>query len=120
MTPGRPCVDCHKTTSVPLTAAGTIFVDVHEPDDCYGVDGLGVAVAILGVATGTELTPRLQVNRAGNFFTSIALPSSYRVKIISGGRESTMMSPVMDGDCNACHTAVGVAGAQGRLVKPAP
>lgn len=117
MTPGRACIACHSTTSVPLTVAGTIFVDLHEPDDCYGVDGLGVAVALLD-DSGVEFAPRLQVNRAGNFYTSKAMPPTYRVKIIAGGRESVMMAQVSDGDCNSCHAAAGVAGTRGRLMKP--
>jgi hypothetical protein len=62
----------------------------------------------------------LQINRVGNFFTSRAMPVSYRVKIIAAGIERVMQAPVTNGDCNVCHTAVGTQGASGRVVKPAP
>ena len=121
MTPGQACVECHaKTPRVPLTLAGTIFPALHERDNCNGIDGLASAVALLDVDTGSEIAPRLQVNRVGNFFSTSAMPARYRVKVISQGIQSVMQAPVTSGDCNACHTAAGTNGAMGRLTKPRP
>jgi hypothetical protein len=119
MTPGRPCIACHAMTprAPQYTIAGTIFPGSHDPDDCNGVDGLGVAVAFF-VDPGAELGPRVQVNRVGNFSIGAATPPAYRVKIIAAGKESIMQTPVTNGDCNACHTASGTQGASGRLLKP--
>lgn len=125
MTPGRACIDCHKKTMsarAPIyTAAGTIFPGVNDADDCNGIDGVGTAVAFMS-PNGMEFIPRQVVNRVGNFFTLSAMPTSYRVKIISAGRELAMqglLTPA-DGDCNTCHSAAGSSGARGRLMKPAP
>jgi hypothetical protein len=125
MTPGRACIDCHEKTmkarAVVYTAAGTIFPGANDPDDCNGIDGVGSAVAFT-TPNGAEFMPRLIVNRVGNFFTENAMPTSYRVKIISAGREIAMQGLLGpgDGDCNTCHSAKGTSGARGRLMKPAP
>jgi hypothetical protein len=119
MTPGRACMACHvMTPAAPqYTVAGTVYAGRHDADDCNGVDGLGIAVAFSDDA-GNELGPRLQLNRVGNFFSTRAMPPFYRVKVLAGGRESIMQSPVTTGDCNLCHTASGASGASGRLLKP--
>jgi hypothetical protein len=119
MTPGRPCIDCHaKTPRTPqYTVAGTVFANAREPDDCNGVDGLGVAIALMS-ENGVEMAPRIALNGVGNFFIARALPAQYRVKIIAQGRESVMQGLVNNGDCNLCHTASGASGASGRLVRP--
>jgi hypothetical protein len=121
MTPGRPCIACHLTTprSPQYTVAGTVYTSLHDPDDCNGSDGIAVAIAFMD-DRGAELGQRLQINRVGNFFTSRAMPVSYRVKIIAAGIERVMQAPVTNGDCNVCHTAPGTQGASGRVVKPAP
>ena len=121
MTPGRPCIACHVTVpqSPQYTVAGTVYANVHDPDDCNGVDGLGIALAFLD-DRGQEFIPRVQVNRVGNFVGSRAMPTSYRVKIIASGIERFMQSPVTNGDCNVCHTQAGAQGASGRVVKPLP
>ena len=48
MTPGRPCIACHVTVpqSPQYTVAGTVYANVHDPDDCNGVDGLGIAAGL--------------------------------------------------------------------------
>jgi hypothetical protein len=119
MTPGRACMACHvMTPSAPqYTVSGTVYAGPHDADDCNGVDGLGVAVAILS-DTGDEIGSRLQLNRVGNFFATRAMPPLYRVKVLAGGRERVKQSPVRTGDCNLCHTAAGTMGASGRLLKP--
>lgn len=119
MTPGRACMECHaKTPSTPqYTVAGTIYAGPHDPDDCNGVDGLGIAVAFF-TDNGSEIAPRLQLNGVGNFFSTRPMATPYRVKVISEGRESIMQMAVDNGDCNHCHTASGSLGASGRLLKP--
>jgi hypothetical protein len=121
MTPGRACMACHATTPATpqYTIAGTIYSGLHDPDDCNGADGLGIAVAILD-DNGTELGPRLQVNRVGNFFAERIMPARYRVEVIAGRGRSVMQTPVTNGDCNSCHTAAGTLGARGRMLKPMP
>jgi len=121
MTPGRPCIACHLTVpqSPQYTVAGTVYGDVADADDCNGVDGLGVAIAVMD-ERGAEIVPRLLVNRVGNFVGSRAMPAAYRVKIVASGVERVMQSLVMNGDCNVCHTATGAQGASGRVVKPKP
>jgi hypothetical protein len=123
MTPGRACIECHaKTPAAPqYSIAGTIYADAgrHDADDCNGVDGIGIAVALL-MDNGSEIGPRLQLNAVGNFFTSRTMPAQYRVKVIAQGVERVMQTPVTNGDCNVCHSADGKLGASGRLVKPRP
>jgi hypothetical protein len=119
MTPGRPCIECHTMTprSPQYTVAGTIFPGRRDADDCNGIDGLGVAVAFLR-DDGSEIRARVQVNGVGNFFLTAPMPAQYRVKVIAQGKESVMLTPVTNGDCNLCHTAAGELGASGRLMKP--
>jgi hypothetical protein len=121
MTPGRPCIACHLTApqSPQYTVAGTIYGNLHDPDDCNGIDGHGVAVAFLN-DSGMEIGNRVQVNRVGNFVYSRPMPPAYRIKIIAGGIERLKQTPVTNGDCNLCHTASGAQGARGRIVKPVP
>ena len=121
MTPGRACMACHVTAPAApqYTVAGTVYPGPgrRDADDCNGVDGLGIAVAVL-TDSGDEIGPRLQLNGVGNFFSTRAMPTSYRVKVLAGGRESVKQRPIMTGDCNLCHTASGAFGASGRLLKP--
>jgi hypothetical protein len=122
MAPGTPCMasGCHSTVGTRMTMAGTVYgpAGLRDHDNCNGIDGAGVAVILFDDA-GNEIAPRLQVNAAGNFFTNRLLPPSFRVKVVTSGRESVMQTPVTDGNCNSCHTADGTAGAMGRIV-PSP
>lgn len=123
MMPGSACLDCHRNPTAPtllkLTAAGTIYPALSDPDDCNGIDGtmVGIAVAFMD-ESNLEIVPRLAVNRAGNFVGSRALPARFRTKIIFQGQEFPMKGVVTDGNCNACHTAKGASGASGRLTQP--
>ena len=131
MNPGVPCMGpgCHSPTSKspiePMTMAGTIYPLGGERDenDCNGIDPVGIALAVMDDA-GMEVIPRIQLNQAGNFYTSKALPDTYKVKIIQQGREVPMIAPVNGrmngGDCNFCHQAVDYMGAKGRIVPPRP
>jgi hypothetical protein len=109
MNPGVPCMGsgCHTSSSKsPLTLAGTVYPPNGRRDEnnCNGINGSGVAVAIMD-ENGVEVGGRLQVNAAGNFYTNRMLPPSYKVKVISMGREAVMEAPVTDGNCNYCHTS---------------
>ncbi len=119
MTPGQPCIDCHRREGEGprYTVAGTIYPTGHEPDDCVGVDGraAGITVEITDAAGNTlNLTP----NEAGNFFTSQRLTFPITTKIISPDGERPMLTPFEDGDCNTCHDENGSDGAPGRIVIP--
>ena len=121
--PGRTCMasGCHSANSkAPFTIAGTVYPlkGDHDDDDCNGIDGAS-GVSITDEA-GMELFPRLQVNSAGNFYTTKSIPGTFRVKLFSQGREIAQMSTVSDGNCNSCHSKDGVAGAKGRIVPPPP
>ena len=123
MSPGRSCIagGCHSAASkTPLTMAGTIYSTRNDVDDCNGVDGTTYAVVPVDMDGTTELTQRLFVNQAGNFWTSKVLPPSYKVKVIHAGRATVMMGAVTDGNCNACHSAEGAMQAAGRIVAPLP
>jgi hypothetical protein len=63
-----------------------------------------------------EFIARIQVGPVGNFYTSKALPPSFRVKVVARGMEFRMMAPVTDGNCNYCHSPDGFMNAAGRIV----
>jgi hypothetical protein len=115
MTPGEACITCHdkKSRAPHLSAGGTVYPTLHEPDDCYGVNG-GTQIIVTG-ADGVKQT--LTVNRTGNFYTrtSIALP--YKASIVRNGKTRTMKTLQKDADCNKCHTAEG-GDAPGRIIAP--
>jgi hypothetical protein len=122
MSPGTPCMSsgCHAAGSpTAFTLSGTVYTKsgLHDDDNCNGADGTkAVAVVILNVNdVSEEIAPRIPVNAWGNFFVQQALPPSFRVKVLHAGSELLMMSPVTDGNCNACHTAAGTMNAAGRI-----
>jgi hypothetical protein len=126
MNPGLPCMGsgCHTQTSkTVLTVAGTIynFNAQHDENNCYGLDStmVGAAVALLD-ENGMEISTRLQMNPAGNFWTNKPVPPSYKVKVISNGREAPMIAAVNDGNCNSCHSPDGIAMAKGRITVAPP
>ena len=106
-----------------MTLGGTVYGLGGERDenDCYGMDTGAIAVLDL---QGMEISTRIQVNPAGNFYTERALPDTYKVKLISQGREITMDTPINGkmngGDCNYCHSAADFMGAKGRIVPARP
>jgi hypothetical protein len=127
MNPGVPCMGsgCHTSSSkTVLTIAGTVypFIAPHDENNCYGLDPTIslAAIAILDVDTGAELMARVVANVSGNFFTTRPLPPTYKVKVISAGREAIMNAPVSDGNCNFCHTADDFMNAKGRITPQPP
>jgi len=115
MHPGGDCIDCHAGGGGPrFTAAGSVMDAWHEPDDCFGMQG--VAVEILG-ADGA--TTRLTTNETGNFYTSDAIATPYTAKLIGAdGATREMFTAQTDLDCMHCHTAAGANGAPGRIGHP--
>jgi hypothetical protein len=136
MNPGVPCMGpgCHSPNSkapiVPMTMGGTIYAPMgpnnenHDDNDCNGIDGTGMALAVFDEANTMEVHSRIFVNAVGNFYTSKALPPVYRVRVVQGGREAIMNAPVNGamggGDCNFCHQALDYMGAKGRIVPKPP
>ena len=117
MRPGEACITCHSARGGPaFTVAGTIFPTAHEPDDCDGKDGAGVLTVTLIDVNGTVTS--LDVNSAGNFYTTDELFPPLTVKVFDGTSERIMGAPLTAGDCNSCHTEKGVNGAPGRIMAP--
>ena len=117
MHPGWNCISCHAQGEGPrFIVAGTVYQQLDEPNDCYGVEGV---VVQLTDAKGKVI--RLTTNLAGNFAArarsgSIAFPIT--AKVLYKGNESVMASPQSTGNCAQCHTAKGRNGAPGRIVAP--
>lgn len=90
--------------------------DYSDDDACRGVPG--VTVDILDVNGQVALT--MLSNGAGNFFSeggaSVAMP--YTARVTLEGRVREMATATDNGDCNSCHTSVGLEDAPGRIVLP--
>jgi len=115
MHPGGDCIGCHSTRRAPrFTVAGTVMDAWHEPDDCFGTDGVLVEI------TGADgVVTFLHTNATGNFSSraSIALP--YTVKLTGpDGATREMFTAQTDLDCAHCHTQAGANGAPGRIGRP--
>jgi hypothetical protein len=124
MRPGEPCRKCHvvlgQATGKTFDVGGTVYLTAHEPDDCNGVNVSG-AVVVITDAKGAEHT--LAVNSVGNFYHNDlfgfgAFPMPIQAKVVYGGKERVMATPVSTGDCNSCHTETGTSGAPGRIMLP--
>ncbi len=116
MAPGTACVACHAMIGKPLYVAGTVYPTYHEDDLCLGVTGVEVEVVDDSGATHT-----LDVNSSGNFYEQNPLapwPSPWKVSVVRGSARRSMVAPVLNGDCNSCHTAAGANSAQGRIIGP--
>jgi hypothetical protein len=115
MAPGKPCLSCHAASAPLFSFAGTIFPSAHEPDDCFGAVGNGVAILIKG-ANGQRLT--ITPNAAGNFIAAASVPTPYTVEVTYQGRTRAKAQPQTSGDCNSCHSQQGTNGAAGRITLP--
>lgn len=116
MRPGRDCIACHveRGEAEEITLAGTVYGDVGEADECFGVADVEI---VLTGADGRVVT--LQSNEAGNFsreHLSIAVP--YTAKLVFEGRERPMVMPQTELSCNSCHAQIGLNNAPGRIVAP--
>lgn len=125
MHPGRTCLACHADQEPDLATrfavAGTVYPTMHEPDDCFGLDGAQTPTYI-EITAADERVVKLPVNAAGNFMYDreelgdLAFPITARA--VQGDRERRMYTPQTSGDCNACHTESGANGAPGRIAAP--
>jgi hypothetical protein len=121
MNPGMACIQCHTDMqeAASVTVAGTVFPTGHEPDLCnaQAASVAGATVIFTDVA-GTE--HRMPVSDAsGNFHFKgpASFPGQARV-VDADGHERRMLTPVMHGDCNLCHTQDGANAAPGRITMP--
>jgi hypothetical protein len=118
MHPGGNCIVCHGSGEGPrFVVAGTVYRQMNEKTDCYGVQG---AVVTLTDASGAVV--RLTANKAGNFMSRgrekehLTMPLT--AKVVFHGAERAMGTPQSTGNCAGCHTAQGANGAPGRIVIP--
>lgn len=115
MHPGKDCIGCHATNGGPrLTIGGTVMDAWHEPDDCFGAEG--VTIEIIG-ADGVSTF--MHSNATGNFYTNASIALPYTAKLTGAdGATREMFTPQMDLDCAHCHTQDGANGAPGRIGVP--
>ncbi len=117
MHPGLSCIGCHAKGEGPrFVIAGTVFQNISEKDDVYGVPG-----AVVQITDAKGKVRKLTTNASGNFSlrawgNTIALP--FTAKVMYKGNENAMGTPQSTGDCAACHTAQGMKGAPGRIIVP--
>lgn len=136
MTPGQACITCHDKENAKhagkkkdsnddddddeeleapaFSVAGTVYPTLREPDDCFGVGSLDAQVVVTGADGKTQT---LEVNRAGNFMSEIAVAKPYTAKVVRGGKTRTMKTPQTNGDCNHCHSQEPKE-APGRILAP--
>lgn len=112
MHPGGACISCHeKEGEGPLfRVAGTVYAASAEQLGCFGASG---AQVVISADDGQSVS--LETNTAGNFMYEGALAFPLSVKVVQGGKENAMASPVTNGDCNSCHEA---GSGPGRIVLP--
>ena len=131
MGPGEACISCHQQRHEgPQLVGGTVYPTGHEPNDCVG-GSAGITpsittaqVILIGSDTNKTQFP-MTVNANGNFYLSLrrgATPPKfpYTAKVVWNGKERVMSTAQTNGDCNSCHTAVGLMMAPGRVTLPAP
>jgi hypothetical protein len=117
MNPGESCIACHTAEDEgPIySAAGTVYEELDEADDCFGVEGVEVEITDAGGSVFSMIS-----NEAGNFFLSSqqSIEVPYTAKVIYNGMERTMASSQTNTDCASCHTSSGSDGAPGRVQIP--
>lgn len=125
MNPGMACKTCHMQLAPfvngRILIGGTVYETGHEPDLCFGIDGVKEPT-IVEITDANKMVTQLEVNQGGNFlwdkvqYGTVAFPITARV--VRGDQERVMIAPQMDGNCNDCHTEDGANGAPGRIVAP--
>ena len=118
MRPGMDCISCHASGEGPaFTAAGTVYSDYHQEDDCYGEPGVTVEITD---ADGAVFTA--ESNDAGNFYfrpgDAVIQPPYTARLLVAGVETNAMVGEQTDPNCAACHTADGANAAPGRIVNP--
>jgi len=125
MNPGKACKTCHTQlepfVNSRILIGGTVYQTGHEPDLCFGIDGVKDPMFV-EITDATMKVTQLEVNQGGNFlwdkFEAGDLTFPITARVVRGDQERVMLSPQMDGDCNSCHTENGTNGAPGRIVAP--
>jgi hypothetical protein len=120
MNPGMACNGCHtdptqEEDGPTFQIAGTVYPTLHEPDLCFGEQGVMVEVTD---AAGHTIT--MTTNATGNFSyeEGVALVMPITARVTRGDTTVAMTDPVDTGDCNSCHTQDGAEGAPGRIRVP--
>lgn len=118
MRPGGDCIGCHaeEGEGPRYLVAGTVYQDVGEPDDCFGLAGATVEITDAEGSMWSLIT-----NDAGNFWIDqddgpVAFP--FRAKVIHGDLELPMATEQSEGSCASCHTRTGENEAAGRIYIP--
>jgi hypothetical protein len=120
MNPGEACISCHqRQRDAPrFSAAGTVYTNYDEPDDCNGVEGATVRVTDADGQAYTAIS-----NAAGNFYfderTARIVPPYTATVTWPDGRVASMGGAQDTGDCNSCHGQTGAQGAPGRISRDA-
>lgn len=125
MNPGKACKTCHTQlepfVNTRILIGGTVYETGHEPDLCFGIDGVKDPMFV-EITDATMKVTQLAVNEGGNFLWDKAFEGALTfpitARVVRGDQERVMLSPQMDGDCNSCHTEDGANGAPGRIVAP--
>ena len=125
MNPGKACKTCHTQlepfVNSRILIGGTVYQTGHEPDLCFGIDGVKDPMFV-EITDATMKVTQLEVNQGGNFlwdkFEAGDLTFPITARVVRGDQERVMLSPQMYGDCNSCHTENGTNGAPGRIVAP--
>lgn len=116
MLPGSDCIGCHRREREgPIFgAAGTVYENYTEADDCYGVDGITVAITDADGKVHTTTT-----RASGNFYVNADIATPYTATIVGAdGTERKMVAAQTVTDCNTCHTPDGLNDAPGRVIVP--
>lgn len=118
MNPGQVCQGCHQVSGGPaFSAAGTVYPTLTEPNNCNGVGGQGTNLTVI-ITDAQNREIRIPVNAAGNFYTRTRIRAPFRARITDGVKTRTMMTAQTAGDCNRCHSSIGMNGAPGRILAP--
>ena len=120
MRPGGVCIRCHTDMREGplLTLAGTVYASGREVDDCNGLGSTARDPITVDVIDAMGRTTTMTPNAAGNFFSNAVVTLPITAVVRYQGRERRMLTPVMSGDCNSCHTLRGTEMAPGRIVVP--
>lgn len=107
MMPGEPCLKCHSgnTDGPRFGFAGTVYDSGDQGERCFGASGVTLVVKD---ADGIEHS--LTTNGAGNFFSTVVIPTPYTAWLVVDGAPVPMVTPQTNGDCNSCHRVGGAAG----------
>jgi cytochrome c553 len=118
MQPGMACIACHAMggEGPRFVLAGTVYPTAHEPDACNGGSVATMSQVVIKGADGKTFT--LTPNAAGNFSYQGAIATPYTARLTYMGRERAMIAAQTSGDCNGCHTQVGLMMAPGRIMLP--